>query len=76
MTEEEALRWMRDVGGTLFHNKRQSGGENAWVAMVRTPQCEGRAGKIILAFGESLGAAAKAAASKWEELWVEISSLH
>ncbi len=68
MTQNKALRWLKQVDGSIFHNS-ENNDENAWVAVVRTPAPQGKAGKIILAFGETLSAAANAAEQEWETLW-------
>ena len=64
-----ALHWLQQVEGTVYRNKRDPDGENAWIAVVRTPSAPGKAGKIILAFGESLKRAAAAAEQQWQEIW-------
>ena len=68
MNQDQALRWLQQVDGSIFHNS-ETESENAWVAVVRTPAHSGRTGKIILAFGDTLSAAAEAAEQEWETLW-------
>ena len=75
MTQNEALRWLKQVDGSIFHNS-EIDDENAWVAVVRTPAPQGKAGKIILAFGETLSAAAAAAEEEWETLWESFGVTH
>ena len=75
-TEQAALRWLKQVEGTVYHNRNDADGENAWVAVVRTPAANGRTGKIILAFGESIQEAAGAAESEWNALWSSLSVQH
>ena len=75
MTQDEALRWLKHVDGSIFHNS-EIDDENAWVAVVRTPAPQGRTGKIILAFGESLSAAAAAAEHEWHTLWQSFGARH
>ena len=74
--EQDALRWLKQVDGTVYHNRNDADGENAWVAVVRTPAANGRTGKIILAFGESIQEAAGAAESEWNTLWSNMSAQH
>ena len=74
--EQEALRWLKQVDGTVYHNRNDADGENAWVAVVRTPSANGKVGKIILAFGESIQEAAGAAEEEWNTLWSSISVKH
>ncbi len=75
MTQNEALRWLKQVDGSIFHNS-ETDDENAWVAVVRTPPGQGRTGKIILAFGETLPAAAAAAEQEWQTLWESFGASH
>ncbi len=75
-TEQEALRWLRQVDGTVYHNRNDADGENAFVAVVRTPPSNGKTGKIILAFGESIQEAAGAAEEEWNTLWSSMSVTH
>lgn len=74
--EQEALRWLKQVDGTVYHNRNQADDENAFVAVVRTPSANGSVGKIILAFGESIQEAAGAAEEQWNSLWSNLSSSH
>jgi len=74
--EQDALRWLKQVDGTVYHNRNDADGDNAWVAVVRTPAANGRTGKIILAFGESIQEAAGAAESEWNALWSSLSVQH
>jgi len=74
--EREALHWLRQVEGTVYHNRNDADGENAWVAVVRTPAANGKTGKIILAFGESIQEAAGAAEQEWNTLWSSMSVVH
>ena len=73
MTQNEALRWLKQVDGSIFHNS-ETNDENAWVAVVRTPAAQGGAGKIILAFGDTLSAATSAAEHEWHDLWQTFGS--
>ncbi|MDP6979759.1 MAG: hypothetical protein QF570_14325 [Myxococcota bacterium] len=75
-TEQDALRWLRQVEGTVYHNRNDADGENAWVAVVHTPPANGRTGKIILAFGESIQEAATAAEEEWTSVWSSMSATH
>lgn len=75
-SEQAALRWLKQVDGTVYHNRNQADDENAYVAVVRTPSANGQVGKIILAFGETVQEAAGAAEAQWESLWRELSSNH
>lgn len=75
-SEQAALRWLRQVDGTVYHNRNDADGENAFVAVVRTPAAQGKTGKIILAFGESIQEAAGAAEQEWTTVWSSISVTH
>ena len=75
-TEHDALRWLKQVDGTVYHNRQDNNGDNAWVAVVRTPAANGNVGKIILAFGETIQEAAGAAEEEWNSLWAGISVTH
>ena len=76
MTRSEAIDWLKQVEGTVYRNPREDGVQHAWVAMVRTPPTQGRSGKIILAFGNSLEGAAVAAEAQWQQIWSHISQTH
>jgi len=76
MTEEDAFAWVRRVGGALLHNGRDPDGERAWVAVVRTPGPAGRRGKLVVAFGHSVVAAARAAQDEFDRQWEQLSALH
>jgi hypothetical protein len=75
-TERDALRWLHQVNGTVYQNHQDHSGENAWVAVVRTPSANGNVGKIILAFGETIRDAAGAAEEEWTSLWTGLSVTH
>ncbi len=75
-SEQDALRWLKQVGGTAYHNRNDLDGKNAWVAVVRTPSAHGKVGKLILAFGESVHEAACAAEEEWNTLWSRLSVRH
>jgi hypothetical protein len=76
MDEQEALGWLKQVGGAAFRRKGKPKASTAWVAVVRTPPAGGRSGRIILAFGESLERATHAAEKEWEKQWATLSNLH
>jgi hypothetical protein len=76
MTPEKALEWLKQVDGVIFHNKEEIDLENTWVAVVRTPAAGPKAGRIILAFGESMEEAAGAAEAQWDQIWTGLSSVH
>ena len=75
-SEQAARRWLKQVDGTVYHNPNEMDGDNAWVAVVQTPPANGRLGKLILAFGESVQEAAGAAEAEWNTLWSTISLEH
>jgi hypothetical protein len=75
-SEQDALHWLKQVNGTVYHNRQDDSGDNAWVAVVRTPAANGNVGKIILAFGESIQDAAGAAEEEWNALWSGLSATH
>ena len=76
MTPEEALGWIKQVNGVIYHNKDEIDADNTWVAVVRTPSAGPKVGRIILAFGESLDAAAGAAEAQWDQIWDGLTSIH
>ena len=76
MTPEQALDWIKQVDGVIYHNREEIDAENTWVAVVRTPAAGPKVGRIILAFGESLEAAAGAAEAQWDQIWDGLSSIH
>ncbi len=76
MTNQQALAWIKQVGGVVYHNKKSEEPDNAWVAVVRTPHAGGKPGKLILAFGETLENAAGAAEAQWDEIWSDLSLVH
>ena len=76
MTHQEAVAWLRQVDGTVYRQQRECAPETAWVAVVRTPPSNGRVGKIILAFGDSLEGATIAAEEQWQDIWGRLSETH
>ena len=76
MTPEEALGWLRQVKGQLYHNKPHPSGNRAWVAVVRTPRNGTHNGKLIVALGPSMEEAAAAAENQWQALWHKMSQTH
>jgi hypothetical protein len=69
MTPEQALSWLQQVGGALYHSRNAEPGPTAWVAVVRTPWLSGRPGKLIIALGSSMQEAAVAAEDQWQKVW-------
>jgi len=69
MTQEQALSWLQQVGGELYHSPRSAPGRTAWVAVVRTPWTGARRGKLIIALGSTMQEAAAAAEDQWQKLW-------
>ncbi len=76
MTEQEALRWLRQVDGAVYHNRHDGDEDNTWVAVVRTPPAPGNLGKIIMAFGPSVEEAACAAEEQWQQEWGFLSAIN
>jgi hypothetical protein len=76
MSEREALRWLRQVDGAIYHNRHQGYDEDTWVAVVQTPAAPGSIGKVIMAFGETVEEAACAAEAQWHQVWGELSTIH
>jgi len=76
MTQREALSWLKQVGGTVFHNAQSIDIEDAWIAVVNTPAGNGTNSKIIVAFGESIRTATHAAEEQWNQVWSLLSDLH
>ena len=76
MTNSEALNWLQDVDGRLYRTKKKSTKPDSWVAVVRVPRTGARAGKLIIALGESAGEATLAAEETWQTLWSDLSNMH
>jgi hypothetical protein len=76
MGSEDAIAWLRDVGGRLYRSGPDASGRSAWVAVVRTPARSGVRGKLIIALGESLEAAASSAEEQWRTLWRALGPVH
>jgi hypothetical protein len=75
MTPEQALSWLQQVGGSLYHSRNAEPGHTAWVAVVSAPRSFGRRGKLIIALGSTMQEAAVAAEGQWQKLWQETSRL-
>jgi hypothetical protein len=73
MTQEQAVSWLQQVGGALYHTPHTEKGR-AWVAVVRTPWTGVRRGKLIIALGATLQEAASAAEDQWQKIWRELGS--
>ena len=69
MTQEQAIHWLQQVGGELYHSRHAEPGRTAWVAVVRTPRTGAQRGKLIIALGSSMQEAASAAEDQWQKLW-------
>ena len=76
MRSEEAIAWLRRVGGQLYRNKPHPSGRNAWVAVVRAPRPGNRAGTLIIAVGSTMEEAAETAASRWQRFTGQAEQLH
>ncbi len=76
MGTEDAMVWLREVGGRLYRSGPDATGRSAWVAVVRTPGRSGARGKLIIALGETLEAAAASAEEQWQKLWRGLGTLH
>ncbi len=76
MRSEEAIAWLRRVGGQLYRNNPHESGRNAWVAVVRVPRTEGRAGTLIIAVGSTMEEAAETAAGRWRRVAGRAEQLH
>ena len=74
MTPEQALSWLQQVGGALYHSRHAEVGLAAWVAVVRTPWTGARRGKLIIALGSTMHEAAVAAEDQWQKVWHEVSA--
>ncbi len=74
MTLEQAVSWLRQVGGELYQSPGK--GNTAWVAVVRTPPLATRRGKLIIALGSSMQEATAAAESQWQKLWQDLDPAH
>jgi hypothetical protein len=73
---EDAVRWLREVGGRLMCKSDDPEGPDGWVAIVKTPAATGRGGQLILGFGDSALTAVETAQQSWDHAWREISALH
>jgi len=73
---ESAIAWLRDVEGRLYRSGPDAAGDSAWVAVVRTPGASGSRGKLIIALGDTLEAAAGAAEAQWQRLWSALGPVH
>ena len=73
MTQEQAMSWLQQVGGELYHSRHSEHGNTAWVAVVRTPWRGARRGKLIIALGSTMQEAAAAAELQWQRLWQDLS---
>ena len=76
MTNDEAMTWLLEVDGHLYHAKSESEKADSWVAVVRVPAAGTRSGKLIIALGGSAGEATVAAEGKWQTLWEDLSNMH
>ncbi len=76
MGAEEAITWLRRVGGQLYRNPPHPSGRNAWVAVVRAPGRGSRSGTLIIALGSTMEEAAEAAAGRWRRVSGEAEQLH
>jgi hypothetical protein len=74
VTQDQALSWLQQVGGALYHSRNAEPGNTAWVAVVRTPALGARRGKLIIALGSSMQEAACAAEEQWDRLWRDLRS--
>jgi len=76
MTREEAVAWMRQVNGRLYHTPERDDKPKAWVAVVPVPAAGTNSGQLIIALGESPMEAAGAAEAQWQTQWDHLSTLH
>ena len=76
MTNREAMNWLLEVDGRLYHTKKISKKPDSWVAVVRVPGVGNRTGKLIIALGGSAVEATAAAEEKWQTLWTDLSTIH
>jgi hypothetical protein len=76
MTNNDAMDWLLEVDGRLYHAKSESEKPDSWVAVVRVPAAGNRSGKLIIALGGSAGEATVAAEEKWQTLWKDLSTMH
>jgi hypothetical protein len=72
VTPEQAVSWLQQVGGALYHTPNTEEGRTAWVAVVRTPWTGARRGKLIIALGRTLQEAAAAAEDQWQKCWQDL----
>jgi len=70
------MAWLREVEGRLYRSGPDASGRTAWVAVVRTPGRGGTRGKLIIALGQTLEAAAASAEAQWRKLWRGLGPLH
>jgi hypothetical protein len=76
MTAKEAVAWLRQVDGEVYRTPPARHGREAWVAVVRTPRSGLHPARTIVALGETLEEAARAAATQWRESFRGLGPLH
>jgi hypothetical protein len=76
MTNSEAMTWLREVNGRLYHTRKRPEKPEAWVAVVQIPGESVKTGKMIIALGKSAGEATSAAEETWQTLWSDLSNMH
>lgn len=73
---DDAIAWLRAVDGELYRTGPGPGGRKAWVAVVRARRPGAAAPRTIVALGETLVEAARAAASQWRRSGADRPLLH
>ncbi len=76
LSHSEAARWLKQVGGRAFRNRREPNGPQGWVAVVALPSGAGRAAEMILGTGPSLAAATSAVRESWDRRWSQVAPRH
>ncbi len=76
MTREQAVAWMQQVNGRLYHTPKRTEKPGAWVAVVQVPAAGTRSSGLIIALGGSPTEATRAAEQQWQTQWDDLSTLH
>jgi hypothetical protein len=76
MTKEEAIAWLREVDGELYRTAPGRRGRRAWIAVVTAPGSGSSPAQRIIALGETVQEAARAAADQWRAACTPPHRLH
>ena len=76
MTKDEAIAWLREVDGELYRTAPGRRGRRAWVAVVKSPASGCSPARRIIALGETVQEATRAAAEQWRAACAPPRRLH